>query len=429
MKKIRAVYVDHGMRPETELATEFAIVLSLCSRLGIHLTRAKVKRGAIENRSKRLGIGPEAAARYYRMQAFRHELEKHSLQSLYLAHTRDDRLETILMRCLGGVGPRGIEAISGPIIRPFADIPKSVVLDFLDEAGLPFSVDSTNASMSYRRNAIRLSLIPALESTIPGWDTGLLLSAEKTRLADEAMKKTREAIVFQKNRDGDLSLSTDSFFHLPEALAISVLFEGGERLQDARRQRAASSAHGDIKKTLPTESVRRFSFRLFREAYYRLREGKSCEAGGFSFRSEGSVIKIGFALEFMPVHGYFLKIDDPGEEHKNFRISGLDIAVIWGAIPGALQLAEGSFEFPLLLRSRRPGDILLFRNGSKLIDVFLSEWGIVAECRSLIPILEDRRGVVAVLASPWKPGMNRYRFEPAGIDAAARFLSIYVKGV
>ena len=149
---LRAIHVDHGIRPEVERAAELALVQGLCARLGVPLSVAHIKPGAIETRARAAGIGIEAAAREYRYHVFNRYLEREDAGRIFLAHTENDQVETILLRALGGggaAGIRGIPAHNGPILRPFLTVSKSALILYLEERGIVFSRDSTNDENTY----------------------------------------------------------------------------------------------------------------------------------------------------------------------------------------------------------------------------------------------------------------------------------------
>jgi tRNA(Ile)-lysidine synthetase-like protein len=77
---------------------------------------------------------------------------------------------------------------------------------------------------------------------------------------------------------------------------------------------------------------------------------------------------------------------------------------------------------PLVLRSKRKGDELLLSYGRKSIKELFSEWKIPAAGRWKIPLLTDRKGVVAVLGR-FRGGADRVRAD-RGIDGSERSIVI-----
>ncbi len=113
----------------------------------------------------------EAAARDLRYAFLKTTAEKNGLRLVAVAHTRDDQIETVLHRILRGTGIAGLagippvrslgEAVS--IIRPFLDVARSEVLEYLDSLGQGFRTDSSNLAPDWTRNRIRLELLPLLK--------------------------------------------------------------------------------------------------------------------------------------------------------------------------------------------------------------------------------------------------------------------------
>ncbi len=92
------------------------------------------------------------------------------------AHTRDDHVETVLMRVLRGTGARGLAAllVESDVVRPLLALDRCAVRVWAASEGLRFLDDPTNDSRRYLRNRIRLDLLPALRHARPGIEETLL---------------------------------------------------------------------------------------------------------------------------------------------------------------------------------------------------------------------------------------------------------------
>jgi tRNA(Ile)-lysidine synthase len=91
------------------------------------------------------------------------------VQSVALAHTRNDLAETVLMRLMRGSGLYGLRAIlprrsiEGTIfVRPLMGVNRTDVEDYLKLKKTPFCTDATNRRMMYERNKVRIQLLPLL---------------------------------------------------------------------------------------------------------------------------------------------------------------------------------------------------------------------------------------------------------------------------
>ena len=80
------------------------------------------------------------------------------------AHTRDDQIETVLMRVLRGSGARGLAglAASSEIMRPFLALRRSTLEAYARTRGVRWVEDPSNVSRAFLRNRVRHDLLPAL---------------------------------------------------------------------------------------------------------------------------------------------------------------------------------------------------------------------------------------------------------------------------
>lgn len=88
-------------------------------------------------------------------------------------------------------------------------------------------------------------------------------------------------------------------------------------------------------------------------------------------------------------------------------------------------LEAGELEPPLIARSRRPGDEIHLSAGHRLLKRVFQDCGVPTPARDTVPILEDRRGIVAVCGalvgakSVWRAGVRRDQ-DDAGANTRAR---------
>lgn len=160
---------DHGTGPAARRAVE--LVRRACDERAVALEHG----GGIP-----VGTS-EAEWRNARWAFLRRAAAKHGA-SVATAHTRDDHVETVLMRILRGSGARGLAGLhaESAVVRPFLALDRGTIRAFADRAGLEFVDDPSNESRRYLRNRIRLDLLPALERTHPA------LGAELVELSERA---------------------------------------------------------------------------------------------------------------------------------------------------------------------------------------------------------------------------------------------------
>ena len=129
------------------------------------------------------------------------------------AHTRDDQLETVVMRAIRDArhtSARGLAAMyaRSAIARPFLDLTRGELAAWARSHRVRFLDDPTNVSRAYLRNRVRLDLLPALERAHPGFgDTMLALSrraghwrTEMDALAEFLSDRVAHAVVIPSAR-------------------------------------------------------------------------------------------------------------------------------------------------------------------------------------------------------------------------------------
>jgi tRNA(Ile)-lysidine synthase len=126
-------------------------------RRGLRVVAGRMPSGA--DRSD----GPEAmwrAARY----EFLGRVARERGARIVTAHTRDDQIETVLLRLLRGAGARGLAGLAapGPVMRPLLEIGRRSLERFATARGLEWVDDPSNARLDVQRNRVRHELLPAL---------------------------------------------------------------------------------------------------------------------------------------------------------------------------------------------------------------------------------------------------------------------------
>lgn len=413
-----ACHVDHGIRAEAERRAEREIVTLTADMLGVPLLVADIRPGAVESRARRLGSGLEAAARWYRQRALGSRLRERGLGRLYLGHTADDSLESLLMGFLGGAGPaglKGIPAVSGRLVRPLSGFGKKEILSWLEAEGLPYSTDSSNSDLSLRRNRVRGLLVPLLDREFAGWRKALESGAHRYRLDEELLSGLTEPIRFLASDDGSLVTQADTLLEAPPALAFRALVAAYARL-DLERPERGRFAGGRV----PSRMVLR--------ALETIGKGRSYSAHGLELLRDSSQLRLRPALDFGGRDGYFVVIEEKDVGKGRELLPGLHLETDWDRATAPRGIIEGCFEFPVILRNRRPGDRLAQESGSKSVDELLAEWRVPLRLRDRVPVVQDRRGLVALLGSGFPGGRDRHRAASVPITPDARSLVIELKG-
>ncbi len=162
--KVRAVHVDHQLRPDA--ARWSAHCRRRARELGIPL---EVRRIVVP---RPRGASPEAAARLARYAALAQALRPQEI--LLTAHQQEDQLETVLLQLLRGAGVAGLAAMPasapfarGRLVRPLLEIPGAQLRAWLRARGLDWVEDDSNADERFDRNYLRRRVLPALRARWP----------------------------------------------------------------------------------------------------------------------------------------------------------------------------------------------------------------------------------------------------------------------
>lgn len=384
-RPLRAVHVVHNLRPQEELRSERTLIIETCRALAVPLTIATLKPGLVEKKAKESGIGIEAAARKLRYKALRRAAARWGLPVIYSAHNRDDQLETLLQRFLFASsldGLRGIAPLrplgkSLLLARPLLAVARSDIEAYAASQSLRFSVDSSNAGEDYARNRLRHRLVPLLNKEFPGWKRGLLGTAAKLSedgaVVNHYFAAAAAACIVDPRRQA-ASLDAGSFSQAPRALQIRLLTHC-----------LAALGAGD-----------RLSYKALRSAAESLAKGNpSVRALGFQFDLSGTRLEIAPVLDFPPEDRYFFYVVSEGD----YRCGPILLSLRWENEGRCPYLFKEAFSFPLIVRSRKPGDLVLRPEGHRRLDDIIKTWRLSPAMRDLVPVVEDRQGIVAVLPS------------------------------
>jgi len=264
--KLHVAHLNHGLRGvESEGDARYVAELASSFSLPIAIDRQDV---AAYQAKKRCSL--EEAARELRYVFFAQVAEKVGARRVAVGHTRDDQVETVLMHILRGTGTSGLhglkpcssmpfrhfchseplrfchserseesyqrsgQAPANPelssglellIIRPLLDIARKETQNYCQERGLSPRSDSSNVSLSFLRNRLRLELLPLLRKYNPNINEALLRLAEIARddgifIEEQSLKLWNEVA---KQQNGVVYLDRIKIAILPVALQRQLI--------------------------------------------------------------------------------------------------------------------------------------------------------------------------------------------------------------
>ena len=176
--------VDHGTGDAATEAT--ARVLAAAAGQGVTAV------------SERLSLGrhDEATLRAGRWSFLRHVAAAQDA-TVATAHTRDDHIETVVMRAMRGAGARGLAGLlaPSPVERPLLAHTRQTIRAYAARRHVHFTEDPSNESLAYFRNRVRLQLLPAIRRVTPDFEEqifSLSMRAAALRADVDSMAKLFE---------------------------------------------------------------------------------------------------------------------------------------------------------------------------------------------------------------------------------------------
>jgi tRNA(Ile)-lysidine synthase len=157
----------------------------------------------------------EAEGRDWRYEVLRELAEAEGFSAILTAHTASDRAETLLYNLMRGSGMDGLQALvwnrplsaSVQLVRPLLGMTRQQTGDFCTQHQLPIWVDTMNEDLTYRRNQIRLELLPLLRHAFnPQVETALAKTAEILQAETDYLDQAAQQVLRQATL-ADLTLS------------------------------------------------------------------------------------------------------------------------------------------------------------------------------------------------------------------------------
>jgi tRNA(Ile)-lysidine synthase len=148
----------------------------------------------------------ENDARIARYEFFELAFDEFDADAVFTAHNKDDNAETVLYRVIKGTGLVGLKGISQKrdiFYRPLLKTSRTEIIEYCEKNNLSPNNDSSNGNINYKRNYLRLNIIPTLEKINPAVKDTLNTLAEvatsENSIIEEYLATFRDNI-FEEDR-------------------------------------------------------------------------------------------------------------------------------------------------------------------------------------------------------------------------------------
>ncbi|MYN27926.1 tRNA lysidine(34) synthetase TilS [Duganella levis] len=202
-----ALHIHHGLSPNAD--AWLAHCEQQCAALNISFEARRIQ---LQDAKK---SGTEAAARKARYAALGALCKEHDAQLLLTAHHLDDQAETVLLQLLRGSGPAGLSGMDAAntaasllqndnlvMARPLLQVARKQLESYVAQQGVTHIHDESNDDPRYARNALRHTVMPALEQHFPGFQERFARSAQHAQSATRLLTELAEQDLIA-TQDGD----------------------------------------------------------------------------------------------------------------------------------------------------------------------------------------------------------------------------------
>lgn len=158
-------------------------------------------------------VSVQMAARSLRYQWFAQIAYDHAYHVTAVAHHQNDTIETILLNLTRGTGIAGLRGIlpkNGLVVRPLLCFNRAEIETIVKENNINYVEDSSNASVKYARNKIRLEVIPKLKELNP--------ALEKT--FEDSLQHFQELEILLENQLN--RLREELFVHIDNEIHLAI---------------------------------------------------------------------------------------------------------------------------------------------------------------------------------------------------------------
>lgn len=348
--KIEAAHCNFCLRG-AESDRDEAFVTDFCQRRKIVLHRRCFSTHAYAHGHH---VSIEMAARTLRYDFFEQLLQERELDSVAVAHHREDNTETVLLNLLRGTGIRGLRGIqyrNGKVVRPLLDVSRQEIEDYLAECHQDYVTDSTNLQDEVQRNKIRLNVMPRMREIYPNADESIHQGARRLSDAFRIYEYGMDLLMQQVVHGNRILLEELNRTPAPE----TVLYEILNRMDFNPAQVAAIY-----------EQQGGESGKVYESATHRLLRDR--EALVF----EKKAVRLARLEKVLPLEGIMRVTDD-----VTFLISRSSYSS-GGPLPrekNVICMDLDKVEFPLVVRTPQTGDRFMpfGMKGMKLVSDFLTD--------------------------------------------------------
>ncbi|MFH1754943.1 MAG: tRNA lysidine(34) synthetase TilS [Candidatus Latescibacterota bacterium] len=222
--RIKVAHFDHRLRASS--AEDLALVEQHAASCSLELIAGS---DDVRERAASSGDTIEEAARKARYEFLYRSAGKVSASHIATGHTRNDQVETVIMRLVRGCGIRGLAGIPvrrGELIRPLLATAREDAYAYCKACNIPFISDPSNDDPQFFRNRIRLEVVPFLKTVQPSVEENILRLCDNAgRLVQSIRDKTQPLLErhCRKLSDNEWKLNVTKLSRIDDTALVILL--------------------------------------------------------------------------------------------------------------------------------------------------------------------------------------------------------------
>ncbi len=212
--KIVLAYFNHNWRVE-EAKQEERFTINFAKKINAQYYIKKAPKNIKKS---------EEVARDLRYQFFLSCADCYNSNVVMLAHNKNDNIETLLYRIIKGTSVKGLCCIPENrdiYFRPFLDVEKKDILNYLKDKNQDYLVDSSNFDIKYKRNLIRNEILPLFEKINPSFVNSMDLliknSIASKKIINDVLDCTKKGL-FLENK-----IKRNEYLNLNKEIRYEIL--------------------------------------------------------------------------------------------------------------------------------------------------------------------------------------------------------------
>jgi len=384
--KIIVAHVNHKKRKESD--NEYTSIQKLCQDKNIIFEGYEI--------NEELSGNFHNEARKKRYNFFKSIASKHNSRKIVLAHHYDDQVETIFMRIIRGSSFSGYQGVletrkDGFInfVRPLIDTKKEDIYEYAVKNNLLYFEDDSNKSDIYTRNRFRNSILPLLREENPQVDDKILQLSEYVSSADNILNKMTASFIEKfcfHNMINLKEFNNQEYIIKVKIIKYIVNKATNNNLEISNLQYKKIIKMCQNEKANNTYDLGN-DFVLYKEYEY--------------FYVDKIITNPKINIIVNKCGEYFV------DDNKSVLISEKKIeqkSSNW------IELCYNELVFPIVIRTRKNGDRIQLKSGSKKIKDLLIDKKIPLSKRDNIIVIEHKNEVVGI------PSLNKVKYEPKCVN-------------